>query len=200
MEMTVKCFKNQKKQILDGVDLSKKGSFDVLISDLICKINGHNEYVTTSSCSGRILLYAHQNNSERRKQDCTWLYVSHDYISEEEDELHKKLATSTGEVCLKFEPFILHVQCRTIESAKSLQTCALNCGLRNSGLVIGNHGKIILGVRCSNGMEIPVTDDQGTVLVRDEYLRFIVMKMNSRMDENKKVISRFESEVDRLLK
>ncbi|XP_039282299.1 tRNA wybutosine-synthesizing protein 3 homolog isoform X2 [Nilaparvata lugens] len=198
MEMTVKCFKNQKKQILDGVDLSKKGSFDVLISNLICKLNDHQDYVTTSSCSGRILLYV--QDSERRKQDCRWLFVSHDSISEDVSALHEKFESTNGEVCLKFEPFILHVQCRTIKSAKSLQTCVLHCGLRNSGLVIGNHGKIMLGVRCSNGMEIPITDDHGTVLVSDEYLKFIVRKMNSRMDENKNVISRFESEVDMLFK
>ena len=39
-------------------DKSPKGFLDEPIADLVDFINGHPEYVTTSSCSGRIVLFA----------------------------------------------------------------------------------------------------------------------------------------------
>lgn len=50
-------FKNIKKQILEASDLSKKGSIDEPVRDLVNYINELDDYVTTSSCSGRAILY-----------------------------------------------------------------------------------------------------------------------------------------------
>lgn len=50
-------FKNVKKQVLESADLSKKGSVDEFIVDLVSYINSQDDYVTTSSCSGRAILY-----------------------------------------------------------------------------------------------------------------------------------------------
>mgnify|MGYP002715747095 CR=1 FL=1 len=50
-------FKNVKKQILQASDLSKKGSVDESIKDLVDFINEQDDYVTTSSCSGRAILF-----------------------------------------------------------------------------------------------------------------------------------------------
>ena len=47
-------FDRQKKQTLEGDDQSRKGSIDAPIVDLINFINEHNDFFTTSSCSGRI--------------------------------------------------------------------------------------------------------------------------------------------------
>lgn len=50
-------FKNVKKQILERNDLSRKGSVDESIADLVQYINNKENYVTTSSCSGRAILF-----------------------------------------------------------------------------------------------------------------------------------------------
>lgn len=57
-EISILDFSNIKKQILQNVDHSKKGSIDVPICGLIEKINRHCDFVTTSSCSGRIIVTA----------------------------------------------------------------------------------------------------------------------------------------------
>ena len=55
--MDKKClFDKQKAQALQTIDLSRKGSFDNLIHDLIANLNSHVDYFTLSSCSGRIVL------------------------------------------------------------------------------------------------------------------------------------------------
>ena len=50
-------FLAQKKKALDGVDLSRKGSVDEGILDLIKIINNHKDLTSLSSCSGRIVVY-----------------------------------------------------------------------------------------------------------------------------------------------
>lgn len=50
-------FKLKKKSIVDdSIDLSRKGNIDESIRELITFINSLDEYVTTSSCSGRIIV------------------------------------------------------------------------------------------------------------------------------------------------
>ena len=43
---------------LSQVDLSKKGSIDEQIMDLVQYINAKDNYFTTSSCSGRISVFS----------------------------------------------------------------------------------------------------------------------------------------------
>ena len=51
-------FEKQKASCLSQVDLSKKGSIDDQIMDLIQYINAKDNYFTTSSCSGRISVFS----------------------------------------------------------------------------------------------------------------------------------------------
>ena len=39
-------------------DNSRKGSFDVEIQEILEFINGHPNYLSTSSCSGRTMIYS----------------------------------------------------------------------------------------------------------------------------------------------
>jgi len=50
-------FKKQKLSCLSKLDLSKKGSIDEAITDIVVFINHFDQYFTTSSCSGRIYIY-----------------------------------------------------------------------------------------------------------------------------------------------
>lgn len=49
-------FKQWKKQCLNKLDLSKKGNIDEDIKTLVSFLNNSDNYFTTSSCSGRIIL------------------------------------------------------------------------------------------------------------------------------------------------
>lgn len=49
-------FKQWKKQCLNKMDLSKKGSIDEDINSVVSALNNSDHYFTTSSCSGRIIL------------------------------------------------------------------------------------------------------------------------------------------------
>jgi len=50
-------FRKQKLLCLSKIDLSKKGSIDEAVVDIVAFINNCDQYFTTSSCSGRIYIY-----------------------------------------------------------------------------------------------------------------------------------------------
>ncbi|KAK3089842.1 hypothetical protein FSP39_007023 [Pinctada imbricata] len=180
-------FDKQKSLSLSKLDLSRKGLFDEHILDLILYINKLENYFTTSSCSGRIILFddslpndqhssqspevivpepeTKQTTSIAKKKGCKWLYTSHDF-ADYQQVLESSLAV-TGDAVFKFEPFVLHVQCRTLEHAQTLLSCAVGAGFRNSGISIGNKGKFIV------------------------YLQYLVELANKKLAENFQRINRF---------
>ncbi|XP_062960723.1 tRNA wybutosine-synthesizing protein 3 homolog isoform X2 [Cynocephalus volans] len=71
-------FGRWKAQCLSKVDLSRKGSVDEDVVELVQLLNAREQFFTTSSCSGRILLRDGDINSfEVQKQNCCWLLVTH---------------------------------------------------------------------------------------------------------------------------
>ena len=51
-------FAKDKARVLGGVDLSRKGSVDAAILPLVGYLNRLDCYYSTSSCSGRLVLFA----------------------------------------------------------------------------------------------------------------------------------------------
>lgn len=188
VEMTSAEFVRQKSQILDGIDLSRKGCIDEPIKDLLQLINADSEFVTTSSCSGRVILFCEDLTNGNHKKSCKWLFTSHENIKE--SDLLNSIDPKEGNNVLKYEPLILHVQCHTLDSAKLMHTCALESGFRNSGITMGKRGKIILAVRSCIGLEVPLTED-GNLLVAEQYLKFLTRKANEKIEENKFRTQRF---------
>ncbi|XP_043941733.1 tRNA wybutosine-synthesizing protein 3 homolog [Protopterus annectens] len=184
-------FKHWKQQCLHKIDFSKKGSVDEDIVNIVNFINGADNFFTTSSCSGRIILVDGScESTEVQKQNCSWLYVSHQKC--QKHELIAGLQKTSGGAVLKFEPFVLHVQCRRLEDAQLLHSVAINSGFRNSGITVGKKGKIMMAVRSTHCLEVPLSH-RGKLLVTDEYIGHLVQVANQKMDENKKRIDRFYS-------
>nr|XP_046265537.1 tRNA wybutosine-synthesizing protein 3 homolog [Scatophagus argus] len=184
-----KTFSQWKKQCLNKLDLSKKGSVDEAIKHVVSLINSCEEYFTTSSCSGRVILIDWApETSDVQKQNCVWLFVSHQKCKS--DDLISGLAESSRDAVLKFEPFVLHVQCRRLDDAQLMHSVAINSGFRNSGLTVSKTGKIITAVRSTHGLEVPLSRE-GKLLVEHEYIHFLTQIANQKMEENFRRIHRF---------
>mmetsp|Transcript_11000 Transcript_11000/g.41070 ORF Transcript_11000/g.41070 Transcript_11000/m.41070 type:complete len:1313 (-) Transcript_11000:885-4823(-) len=122
-------------------DKSPKGSLDAPIADFVHFLNAQSDFVTTSSCSGRICVFeensATPNDSSKGRGN--WALVEHRQVEPEEvlrvlqkagsDDVSSLRAT------LRHEPMILHVQCRTFASANKLLKLAISQGFRESGMV-----------------------------------------------------------------
>ncbi|XP_061566247.1 tRNA wybutosine-synthesizing protein 3 homolog [Cololabis saira] len=191
-------FLRWKVRTLTRLDLSRKGSVDQDVVPLVDLINRTEPFFTTSSCSGRIILTEPNPDSGQviltepnhgvQKQNLVWLLVSHQKVSAED--LVSGLGRSTGDAVLKFEPLVLHIQCRRLEDAQLMHSVAVNSGFRNSGLTVGKTGKIITAVRSTHGLEVPLTRD-GRLLVGPEYVHFLVQAANQKLEENRRRIQRF---------
>ncbi|XP_040326597.1 tRNA wybutosine-synthesizing protein 3 homolog isoform X3 [Herpailurus yagouaroundi] len=155
-------FKRWKAQGLSKADLSRKGSVDEDVVELVQLLNGREQYFTTSSCAGRIILL--------------------DGIV--------ALKKANGDAILKFEPLILHVQCRQLQDAQILHSVAIDSGFRNSGITVGKRGKTMLAIRSTHGLEVPLSH-KGKLMVTEEYIDFLLKVANQKMEENKKRIERF---------
>lgn len=173
-------------------DLSRKHSIDDYIVELINRINEHSDFYTSSSCSGRTIVFTSSPVvTSSTKSDCQWLYVTH-----EQADLPAILACleqrppAIDMISVKFEAFILHVICRTMESAKLLLNVALECGYRNSGMVVSNQGKITLAVRSTHALEVPIVIG-GRLCVDQDYITQIVAIANEKMTANKAKIDKF---------
>src|SRR5436305_6509068 len=104
-------FHARKQQILSSlissdpsskIDKSPKGSVDEAILPLIELLNKHDDYVTTSSCSGRIAIYcagkgikksfpsksdsSNKSKTENHVNNNNY-QINNDYIAKDEDEL-----------------------------------------------------------------------------------------------------------------
>ncbi|XP_006634821.2 tRNA wybutosine-synthesizing protein 3 homolog [Lepisosteus oculatus] len=188
---TEKTFSQWKKQCLSKVDYSKKGSVDEGIAHVVGFLNEYPDYFTTSSCSGRLILIDGVSDSpEVQKRNCSWLFATHQKCRKED--LVSGLEKAGADAVFKFEPFVLHVQCRRLGDAQLLHSVAVNSGFRNSGITVGKRGKIIMAVRSTHGLEVPLSR-KGQTLVKEEYLDFLVELANQKMEENQRRIERFYS-------
>lgn len=114
-------FALRKSQILNGVDLSPKGSIDTPILPLVNLLNSHDSVCTTSCCSGRISVFQDgELTSTGKGGGGKWILVSHDPVEVEEalDTVWKEfseVSSSSGKASLfesrrflhlKFEPMV----------------------------------------------------------------------------------------------
>lgn len=181
-------FDKQKQNCLSAVDLSRKGSVDEPVVNLVRFINSHRNYFTTSSCSGRIIVVDNDADGAIKKKGCKWILTSHETV--DKLAVHVCLKDIEGNAVFKFEPFILHVQCRTLSDAQVLLGCGVASGFRNSGISVGNKGKFITAIRSTHSLEVPLSYD-GQLLVSSDYIAYLVETANKKLEDNFDRIKRF---------
>ena len=128
-------------------------------------------------------------SGKAEKRGTKWILVSHEPVDADKIWNAIKKEEETGEagrIDFKFEPFILHLQCRTIELAKKAHTVSLESGFRNTGLTVGKAGKLVLAVRSTHGLELPLSDGCGQILVSEKYIEVVVAAANAKFAENEK--------------
>lgn len=74
-------FAKEKSDFLKKKDKSKKGNVDDDIKEIVDVINSKNNYYTTSSCAGRIVLFEMKS---RKKNECYWIFAKHDKVKVDE--------------------------------------------------------------------------------------------------------------------
>jgi len=142
-------FDLHKKNVLSREDKSRKGSWDEKITELCNTINNNDNYCTTSSCSGRILIIS-KNSS--KKHDVDYIFVSHEKISTRDIIGH--FENSDNNKVFQIQSAIIHVLCKDIESARLLMQKARDCGFRRSGII--NINPYTVEIISDDSIQIPM--------------------------------------------
>lgn len=224
-------FDQRKREILlqiETADKSIKQSIDHHALEIVQLINKSRDFVTTSryasfimrdscnvhvySCSGRISVFANVVTNEKQKGG-EWLLVSHDPIeSVQQTDLLNDLCQDCSScddfnsdelVTFKFEPFVLHLEARNLECGKSMLTCALNAGYRNSGMIPSNN-RTMVQIRHTMKLDVPIgfkckQHNRLCLLVTVEYLDLLFKLSVEKFGENFKRMNVLTSAIEALL-
>ncbi len=179
-------FEKEKKDYLNKIDKSKKGSIDKEVKQLVGCINSLPDYYTTSSCSGRILLIKRPKSG--KKCDVEFLFSKHSKANF--DEIKNKLKnTQNDDLWFRQESMIMHVACRTIEHAQKILDLSNNAGFKHSGIITARK-KIIVEIIGSEQFDTIIAKN-GKIFVDDSYLRLLVSEANKKLEINSRKIRRF---------
>ncbi len=181
-------FDHDKRMALTKKDKSRKGTVDKEIRALCDLINSKENYYTTSSCSGRILLLGFSES--RKKHETRFLYSTHDTADAKETIL--ALGSADGEIWFRAECFILHVVCCTIEDADALLSLCRQLGLKRTG-IISMAPKLTVEIINHPRIDAPVRSE--SILVEDGYIEHLVLRGNAMLERNRNMIVRLEEKI-----
>lgn len=198
-------FRNEKtlalSKLSEGGDKSIKGLVDSAVVTIVKLLNEDENYYTTSSCSGRIIVLGSNLGSThktQKKKNLKWEEVHHNVLYNTDAFIDRVLAVNPSHherITFKFEPFIMHIRCANVEASQRLLTVALAAGYRNSGVVISNTGRCTLAIRDTAMLEVPLAQDS-TFWVDRAYMRRLCREADSRMKENLEKLKKFEKAIE----
>ena len=160
-----------------------RGELDSDIVKLLDTINLLENYVTLSSCSGRIVVIDIPEVGDKRRAK---------FLGKWHDEVDFEVVLSTASKSenwgwlIQYPP-IIHVACRTLDDAERLMIAANDAGFRRSGIIsVKNH---VVEVASLERIELPVARS-GRILVSENYLRSVVEFANIKLKKGKERLER----------
>ena len=162
-----------------------KGVVDEGVIPYLDMINAHPDYVTSSSCYGRIILIDLPNHTKR---DSVFLNKWHRTVSPKE--AWEALQSAEGKlVWLKADPLILHVSCRSIEAADRLLRVKAAAGMKRGGIFSIAPNRVQIELEGTYRMELPVRKGS-ELLVGSEYFTFLIEQANGKFEKNQEMWER----------
>ncbi|MEM4194967.1 MAG: hypothetical protein QXY05_01540 [Candidatus Anstonellales archaeon] len=146
--MDWKKFKEEKLSELKKAKAN--GEVDKEILDLVRAINKKQNYVTSSSCAGRILLLEGTVKGYA-KHYAKW----HSLPAKKEIENAVKAYRGKKILWLRVEPFILHVFAKDLDSAMDFMKRAKNAGVKRGGIQYSKNFYFI-EIQGTAGLNMPI--------------------------------------------
>ena len=185
-------FEKQKDRALERLRL--RGA-DEEIVPILSKINSSEDFFTTSSCSGRIVLISIPEIGAKREAKFIGKWhrppVSREEVQEALKLKWREGITEGREIWLLSQSPILHVACRDLEKAKALLRIAIESGFKYSGIkAISKGGKVVVEIVSTERMDVPLGKD-GVMFCSETHLDFILSKANFMLERGKVKLKRF---------
>lgn len=175
-----------RKERLESYERAKRnGEIDDDIVPLLEKINEKENFVTLSSCSGRIAVIDLRDFGE--KLDSEFIGKWHRKV--ECEEVLECIEKCKRQGWLIQYPPIIHVACKDLQSAKKLMSIANESGFRRSGLI--SFQNFVVEISSLERLELPVTVN-GKKLVNDSYICIAIDFANKKLERGKRRLKRLE--------
>ncbi len=179
-------FKRKKLEILERA--KEKGEVDEDIIPLLDTINSFDCFVTTSSCSGRIVVLDVPKIGD--KLNAKFLGKWHRTVDWKE--VAKALEKSTSTTWLISDPPIIHVACRDLECARILMRIANESGFRRCGIISLN--RFVVEITSFEKLEAPLAVN-GKIVVDEGYIKLLTDFANEKLLRGKEKLERFKSKL-----
>ena len=125
-------FDVSKKKALEKAKKASEDEWDEKVIPLCDAFNNNQDFYTSSSCAGRVVLLQIPKIGDR--SDAKWLFTSHG--DADPKAVLKTLENPPEEqVVYRYEPFIIHVECRDLTHAERLLKEVRALGLKRCGIM-----------------------------------------------------------------
>lgn len=163
-------FIQSKQHVLEALQKNiNHQKIDVKALPILEALNAREDYFTTSSCAGRIVLM--QIPGIGKKRGAEFLQKWENNIDVEAVHTAAKLG-KTGELWLMAQPPIFHVAANDLSAAGTLVAVAKQSGFKNSSIkAIGR--KIIVEISSTEELDVPLGRN-GRMFCPDDYIELIV--------------------------
>jgi len=189
--MNEKEFNQNKKITLEKLKRAKlENKVDKDIIQIIDILNSYEEYYTSSSCFGRLVLL--ELPSVGDKKNAKFLGKWHRTIKEKELIDAFKNA-SKGQIWFLAQAPIIHIYSKDLESGDKLVKKAVSCGFKNSGFRSVKKN-IVIEVTSTERIDCPVGID-GKFYVEDEFISLLVDSANNVIKRSTKKLQKLKKEL-----
>ena len=186
--------KNKKQTLLKLEQAKKEGLVDTGIIPILDLINSFDDYYTSSSCYGRIVLLEIPEIGD--KKNAKWLGKWHRKIKTGEI-INALKKADKGLIWVLAQSPIIHVFSKNLQSADKLIKTAIGCGFKNSGFKSAEKN-IVIEVTSTERLDLPLGKD-GEMFCDDEYLSLLVDIANNVIYKSSVKLKKFEKKLEKYL-
>ena len=182
-------FEAEKKGALER--LERRGADDEVMP-VLKRLNALDDFFTTSSCAGRIVVIHLPEVGAKREAVFVGKWHRAVALEEVSAAIAAAPASTDGALWFIVQAPILHVACRTVEKAAALLQLALDAGFKYSGMkgLARTAGRVVVEVMSTERMDVPLAA-AGTTFYTERYLAFIVSTANVMLTRGKVKLERF---------
>lgn len=174
-------FFSNKKQTLNKLEEAKKEKLvDEGIIPILDDLNKSDDYYTSSSCYGRIVLLELPEIGD--KKSAVFLGRWHRKIKIDDVFSALEKSSSKGQLWFLAQSPIIHIYARTLESADLLIKKAASCGFKHSGFK-SSEKNIIVEIASTERLDCPVGLD-GKFYCNEDFVKLLVDISNQIFDKS----------------
>jgi len=164
----------------------RRSQIDSWIKKITDTINSSENFVTLSSCSGRIAIIDVPEFGNKKNS----IFLGKWHSPPQLHEVLEALNSGRMETWFIMNPPIIHVACRNAEIAFKLLKCLNESGFRRSGVISGKRN--VIEIASSERVEFLAAED-GTTLVDEKAIRENLRKSVEKLEKSRKRFLRFQS-------